>query len=136
MSSVMDTTNLPCESNILLSSMVFMSLFMGLSCCFLSYPRLYCLISPAFSFCLSHYRSLVLGYVICLQYRVDGPVFCFPCISDPQRGHKRKSLDNAFGIKYLSVEASQGKGAQIRLYKKGSGSADGLVTRPRRRCVY
>lgn len=76
--------------------------------------RQYCLISPAFSFCLSHYRPLVLGYVICLQYRVDGPVSCFLCISDPQRGYKRKSLDNAFGIRYSSTGASpdsEGKGA-------------------------
>lgn len=63
--SVMNTTNLPCKSNIFLSPNVdwfLCTLPWGLSSLFF---RHYCLISLAFtSFCLSHHRPFVCHWVI------------------------------------------------------------------------
>ena len=103
-SSVMNTTNLPCKSNILLSPNVDWSLCTlpwGLSS-FCS--RHYCLISLAFtSFCLSHYRFFAIG-LYCLF-----PVFCWRtgslCFAYQIRGVVlyRKVWNKAFGDHELST---------------------------------
>lgn len=38
---------------------------------------------------------LTLGYIICFQYFVGGPVPCVSCISDPRRGIVQESLEQS-----------------------------------------